>query len=292
MYASDARIFIRTAARDATDNSAWADGDIDRALYFVVADFLRNTRASRRIDTLALSSGSNALPALPSGFRPELAMAAWLDAQKKGDVDLVDYSKIREWQGEDDSSGKPTAAAFDSTTTGVVYPTPDAAYNLKLEWKKMQAAWQFGAVLAPVAVATVAGGAVTAITLTSGGGRYGSAPTVGFTGGGGAAAAATATIETTYGQVTGFTITNGGGGYTSAPTVTFDTGSADQLLLIPDDLLPPILMDGAAGHLQAASKADRDVAAAKWQRYLEYRARLADAGHYGAHAVHRDTAWK
>jgi hypothetical protein len=64
------------------------------------------------------------------------------------------------------------------------------------------------------ATATVAGGAVTAFTLTGGGSGYTSAPTVSIAGGNGAVV--TATIAS--GAVTGFTVTNGGSGY--APTVT------------------------------------------------------------------------
>ncbi len=64
------------------------------------------------------------------------------------------------------------------------------------------------------ATATVAGGAVTALTLTGGGSGYTSAPTVTIAGGNGAVV--TATIAS--GAVTGFSIANGGTGY--APTVT------------------------------------------------------------------------
>jgi hypothetical protein len=63
---------------------------------------------------------------------------------------------------------------------------------------------------------------VSAVTVTSGGTGYTSAPTVSFTGGGGTGATATATIA--GGVVTGVNITNIGSGYTSAPTVAFSGG--------------------------------------------------------------------
>ena len=66
-------------------------------------------------------------------------------------------------------------------------------------------------------------GTLSAISLTSGGSGYTTAPTVALTGGGGTGAAATATVS--GGVVTGFTITNPGSGYTSAPTVGLTGGA-------------------------------------------------------------------
>jgi hypothetical protein len=62
-------------------------------------------------------------------------------------------------------------------------------------------------------------GAITGVTITSGGSFYGFAPQVVFSGGGGSGATATATVS--GGQVTSVTITNGGSGYTSTPLVSF-----------------------------------------------------------------------
>lgn len=68
--------------------------------------------------------------------------------------------------------------------------------------------------------ATIAGGAVTAVTITNPGSDYFSAaPTVTFSGGGGTGAQGTATLSS-GGTVSGVTVSNGGSGYTSAPTVT------------------------------------------------------------------------
>lgn len=67
--------------------------------------------------------------------------------------------------------------------------------------------------------ATVSGGALTGIDVTSGGSGYLLAPAVTLTGGGGSGATATTTINSA-GVVTGVTVTAGGTGYTSAPTVT------------------------------------------------------------------------
>ena len=69
------------------------------------------------------------------------------------------------------------------------------------------------------AVATVTGGAISSITVRSGGGGYVTAPLVTIAGpGGGATANATAIL--TGDRVTGVTISLGGSGYTTAPAVT------------------------------------------------------------------------
>ena len=81
------------------------------------------------------------------------------------------------------------------------------------------------------ATATIAGGAVTAITVLNAGSGYTSAPAVTFSTGAAAATAvlhttATGTVVLTAETVTGVTITNAGTGYTAAPTLTFSTGAA------------------------------------------------------------------
>jgi fibronectin-binding autotransporter adhesin len=63
---------------------------------------------------------------------------------------------------------------------------------------------------------------VGAVTVTSGGSAYTSAPTVAFSGGGGSGAAGTAVL--TSGAVSSVTITSFGTGYTSVPTVSFSGG--------------------------------------------------------------------
>src|SRR5581483_335401 len=70
---------------------------------------------------------------------------------------------------------------------------------------------------------------VSAVTVTSAGSKYTSAPTVSFVGGGGSGATAVATIDTvltspTFGQVTGITVTNAGTGYASSPAVVLAGG--------------------------------------------------------------------
>jgi len=76
-----------------------------------------------------------------------------------------------------------------------------------------------------IATATVAGGVVTAITITNPGAEYTSAPAVTISApASGTTASATANIVS--GSVVSITINSGGTGYASVPTVTIDAPSA------------------------------------------------------------------
>lgn len=82
-------------------------------------------------------------------------------------------------------------------------------------------AFTIGAGSGAAATATVAGGAVTAYAVTSGGSFYANVPAVTLTGGGGVGATATATVVN--GVVTAVVPGAPGTGYTSAPAVAFSS---------------------------------------------------------------------
>ena len=75
-------------------------------------------------------------------------------------------------------------------------------------------------------IATISAGAVTGITIESGGSGY-VAPTISFTGGGGTGAAATAIVGYPQECIGGITITNGGSGYTAGVTVSVSGGGGN-----------------------------------------------------------------
>jgi hypothetical protein len=107
------------------------------------------------------------------------------------------------------------------------------------------------------ATATVALGAVTAVTVADGGAGYLSVPTVTLSGGGGTGATATATLSGN--GVLSIAVTNGGATYTTAPTVTVGAPAGVYAestvgLVNPDD--------------ECASELDTAVAVAKWHAFL------------------------
>lgn len=80
------------------------------------------------------------------------------------------------------------------------------------------------------ATSALTSGAVSAITVGSGGTGYTTAPAITFTGGGGTGATATATVVN--GVITAIAVGAGGTGYTSAPTVVI-TASATTGKMYP-----------------------------------------------------------
>jgi len=81
------------------------------------------------------------------------------------------------------------------------------------------------------ALATLAGDAVSSVTVINGGRGYTTAPSVSFVGGGGSGAAGTATVSN--GVVTGITVDSPGSGYTSAPFVSISPVGASTPVVRP-----------------------------------------------------------
>lgn len=116
------------------------------------------------------------------------------------------------------------------------------------------------------ATATIAGGAVTAITVVRGGGNYGTtAPTVSFSGGGGSGATATATL--TSGYVTSIAVGAGGSGYTTEPIVVL-TGAWGEVTPIPLGALEFTgYGDLASPYDETLAPADHVIPVALWHCY-------------------------
>ena len=113
-----------------------------------------------------------------------------------------------------------------------------------------------GAGTGATGTATISGGKVSAITLTSGGSGYG--PVVEISGGGGSGASADATIS--GGRVTAITITSGGTGYTTVPSITLSGGggngaTASALLAMWSDL-PLAVQTGVSADVASGNMAD------------------------------------
>ncbi|MEY3895149.1 MAG: hypothetical protein RLZZ214_668, partial [Verrucomicrobiota bacterium] len=75
-------------------------------------------------------------------------------------------------------------------------------------------------------------GSLTAVSVTSGGSGYTSAPVVTISGGGGSGATATATVGS--GAVTAVNVTNSGSGYTSNPSISFSGGGGTGAAASPE----------------------------------------------------------
>jgi len=98
--------------------------------------------------------------------------------------------------------------------------------------------------------ASISGGAVSGVVVTAGGSGYTTPPTVFFTGGGGSGATATASV--TGGVVTSISITSGGSGYTSAPTVSIGgTGATATATITGGAVSGIVVTNGGSGYTTA-----------------------------------------
>jgi hypothetical protein len=87
--------------------------------------------------TLTLTIASNSLPAFPTGFRPEYAFRARLSGNNVSrPLGIIDYDSLLDLRDQSDNSGSPLKLAFDTLTTGEVWPKPDFAFSVILWWNE------------------------------------------------------------------------------------------------------------------------------------------------------------
>ncbi|HVT79578.1 MAG TPA: hypothetical protein VHM90_02885, partial [Phycisphaerae bacterium] len=238
MKISESRALLRSTAANAGDKTSFSDDALDNTTRMIGNDLAKRADATLITTAIVLSQGSDALPVIHADFRAErLRHEPYLTGSnvaaggrlrqprrtgdKTGQVEVWDYLDLNDWalRGGGTQAGQPEAIAFPSSAAvGRCYPVPDDDYTLNIPWVPPFLAWYPGVALA---LATVSGGAVTAIQVISGGANYLSAPSVSFSGGGGSGATATAAVSA--GRVTGFTVGAGGTGYTAAPSVLLNT---------------------------------------------------------------------
>lgn len=105
--------------------------------------------------------------------------------------------------------------------------------------------------LGAAATASVTGGAVSGVTVTSGGSGFFVAPTVLFSGGGGTGATGTAHVSS--GHVTSVSVTAGGSGYLGPPVVILSQLPAVTLADLDTlDIIPPFEVDVAGERILQA----------------------------------------
>ena len=168
---------VRFFARNGGDASMYTDTDIDVALRYA-ADFLaRETLITRRVDSLTLTAGTSALPTFPTGqaaFRPARLINAYLfgsnvqvsdnlesysgpyytqgvptsTGEMSLDLDnallLTDFATLLRAQTISGNNSQPVWMAFDTLTTGQVWPTPDQNYTVAFSWSDYFTVWTPG----------------------------------------------------------------------------------------------------------------------------------------------------
>jgi hypothetical protein len=149
---ADRRAWVRQFARNAQDSSAYPDAEIDRAMHLAADEWVRLTKATRQLSTLALTAGSAALPSLPDDCMPEKFLQSFLTLSGRlidPKFQLTSYEAVLAAQANlgaecgyfptatssgSPTSGQPKMMGFQDRGTGIVYPTPDAAYAVNVWW--------------------------------------------------------------------------------------------------------------------------------------------------------------
>lgn len=152
---TDLHNIVMYIARQAKDGSEYVPTQIDYALQRGGQEWVRTTKATRRLDPLNLTAGSNDLPSFPSGFKPEYLMRAYLTLSGhiiKPDITVISYDRLLDKMYRDTTStsaqlpsGRPRYIGYSTTTTGKVGPEiPDQNYVLNLWWFSPFTSWTAG----------------------------------------------------------------------------------------------------------------------------------------------------
>lgn len=291
MLISEARATARQFCTNAKSSASYSTSQLDRAIQQVGNDFARRTGQLVLQSTIVIAANTNTIDlSTITNFLSRRLLRAWVDNQPPLHIvpnqEVLDDQRCRSMTG----GFSPLEIGFVTPTSAAIWPTPTADTTINLLWHPPFTVWTPGAVLLPVAIASVGSGHVTAITIISSGGEYASAPAITITGGGGASAAATAVLSSPpddkY-RVVSATITNIGTGYTSAPTIGFGSGIVDATLNLSDDHMQGILSFGVPATLQH-NEPEHKFAEASWAKYLEF-VKLWQQGFSGASSSSKDS---
>lgn len=179
MNVAAARAIVQYGARFARDPSYYDLVRIDTAIQAAGDELIRRCQLLPVTGNVTLTAGSAAIPTFPTGgsgliFRPDRLINAYLSganvtingagylapsapfdtvgapafsalgppsSTKLANIPFVTLSDAQIGQPQ---SGQPQAVAFDTTTTGQVYPTPDKNYTLNFQWSDLFTTWSPG----------------------------------------------------------------------------------------------------------------------------------------------------
>lgn len=174
MDLATARSTVRLYGRSASDPTFYSNTQVDYSIYAAGEELVRRCYLLPKVSTLTLTANNNDLPSLPTGFRPDLLMSAYLS----GSNVQVNPNQSWNWMMQYGTIGapmfvpttptsvilrqvsfdtvlnqlyaynvvqQPQVIAFNTTTTGKVYPTPNENYTLNLLWNEQFTKWDYGA---------------------------------------------------------------------------------------------------------------------------------------------------
>lgn len=152
MTITEARALLLAFAANKGETSIYGEVAQDHAIMAIGEDVITFSDCTLRTDSVTLTSGSDALPALPTNFLPNRLRRAYLTgsnvvisaADDTPALQPVDYMQILKMRIMEAEEGQPTEIGFDSLTGGYVYPKPDENYTLKLQWLEPFTTWTAG----------------------------------------------------------------------------------------------------------------------------------------------------
>jgi hypothetical protein len=182
MNVGTVRTVVGFSARRARDPAYYTPLRVDAAVAMAANELIRRAKLLPRVDQLTLTGGSSALPAFPTGsggtaFRPDrlikaylsgagvvvnqagaLAASApyntvgaldssWVGPPRSSKLIVPDFITLNDQQIAQPMNGQPQMMAFNSVTTGQVYPTPVTGQNYTLNfcWSDFLTVWTWGA---------------------------------------------------------------------------------------------------------------------------------------------------
>lgn len=303
MYISEMRRLLRQFARNAGSSAVYPTEEVDRAGQAASDDFMRRTklhRATMYFETdsdATFQSDLSSATGYDAAFRPEMVRRVYLTttltatptSDAPDDLDVVSYGELSAIYAKNPSAGIPARVGFINETIMGMHPLPDADYRINIDHWLPEKTWTFGYRIQPVFAVTLAGGIVTAIDVTRGGGEFGgTAPTITASAG---AATATAVLDAKSKQyIATVNVTAGGSEYATAPTFTTTLASADIELRCPTDLLTHVLMTRGASLLMQTTPESQSLLPMLEARYEEFVRRNLSANHDGARSFYRPTS--
>jgi hypothetical protein len=149
---AQARALLLQFAANKGETSLYNTTAQDNALMALGDDLVVFGECTLRVDSLILAADSDVLPALPSRFAPHRLRSAWLvstnvtieTADESAALQPVDFDQLHKMSILEAEEGQPTQIAFDSLTSGRVYPKPTENYTLKIRWLEPFTTWTAG----------------------------------------------------------------------------------------------------------------------------------------------------
>lgn len=156
---ADLQTITRYSARNAGDSSGYPPEQVDLAIQASADEFLRITRATRRLDTIALTIGSATVPAFPDNFLPDRAIETYLTLSGniiKPGISFTTIENVLSGQQQggcvpagatpptSPPTGQPTLIGFEDRSTAILNRLPDKAYTLNVYWWEPFTSWTAG----------------------------------------------------------------------------------------------------------------------------------------------------